>query len=43
MESYDVFLIGNFLALPAFKLDYGVPVAGQEYPVVVTKWVSLSI
>jgi SP family general alpha glucoside:H+ symporter-like MFS transporter len=40
MESYDVFLIGNFVALPAFKLKFGVPVAGQEYGVIETKWQS---
>jgi MFS family permease len=42
MESYDVFLIGNFLALPAFKQKFGVPIAGTvpiEY-VVETKWQS---
>jgi SP family general alpha glucoside:H+ symporter-like MFS transporter len=38
MESYDVFLIGNSVALPAFKLEFGVPVAGQEYGVIETKW-----
>lgn len=25
MESYDVFLIGNFVALPAFTRKFGVP------------------
>ena len=40
MESYDVFLIGNFLALPAFRTKFGVPVPGQEYPVIATKWQS---
>jgi SP family general alpha glucoside:H+ symporter-like MFS transporter len=24
MESYDVFLMGNFVALPAFTRDYGI-------------------
>lgn len=24
MESYDVFLIGNFVALPAFRQEYGI-------------------
>lgn len=40
MESYDVFLIGNFVALPAFKMKYGVwhgPVDGY---VIETKWQS---
>jgi MFS transporter, SP family, general alpha glucoside:H+ symporter len=40
MESYDVFLIGNFVALPAFKRKYGVhDFANDEY-VIVTKWQS---
>lgn len=43
MESYDVFLIGNFVALNAFKEKYGVFDAslgtGGEY-VIVTKWQS---
>ncbi|KAF2225218.1 putative maltose permease MAL31 [Elsinoe ampelina] len=40
MESYDVFLIGNFLALGAFKDEYGVldPATGKN--VIVTKWQS---
>jgi SP family general alpha glucoside:H+ symporter-like MFS transporter len=41
MESYCVFLAGNFLALPAFQNDYGVP--NREKPgeyVVVTQWQS---
>jgi SP family general alpha glucoside:H+ symporter-like MFS transporter len=33
MESYDVFLIGNFVALPAFQQKYGV------YDVVIKNWV----
>jgi hypothetical protein len=39
MESYDVFLIGNFVALDAFKKEYGVydPVNGY---VIQTKWQS---
>lgn len=40
MESYDVFLIGNFLALPAFKNKYGVYDAGSDSYVVETKWQS---
>lgn len=40
MESYDVFLIGNFVALPAFAAKYGVwDVAKQDY-IIVTKWQS---
>jgi len=41
MESYDVFLIGNFVALPAFQRKYGVllDAATQEY-IIVTKWQS---
>ncbi|KAF4554203.1 Sugar (and other) transporter-like protein 44 [Elsinoe fawcettii] len=38
MESYDVFLIGNFLALPAFKQKYGIETAAGF--VVETKWQS---
>jgi SP family general alpha glucoside:H+ symporter-like MFS transporter len=40
MESYDVFLIGNFVALPAFKAKYGVWDAGIQEFVIVTKWQS---
>jgi len=42
MESYDVFLIGNFVALPAFKERYGVLVIvnGIEQYVIETKWQS---
>ncbi|WWD03578.1 hypothetical protein V865_001632 [Kwoniella europaea PYCC6329] len=40
MESYDVFLIGNFLALPAFANRFGVfDEAAGEY-VIATKWQS---
>lgn len=39
MESYCVFLIGNFVALPAFKNKYGVIDAAGEH-VIVTKWQS---
>ncbi|KAG4437521.1 hypothetical protein IFR05_006993 [Cadophora sp. M221] len=38
MESYDVFLMGNFVALPQFKKDYGIP-HGDEW-VIETKWQS---
>jgi SP family general alpha glucoside:H+ symporter-like MFS transporter len=40
MESYDVFLIGNFIALPAFKGDFGVinPETGDM--LIETKWQS---
>ena len=40
MESYDVFLIGNFVALPAFKNKYGVFDAATNEYVIVTKWQS---
>lgn len=40
MESYDVFLIGSFVALPAFRITYGVPDPGSQYPVIVTQWQS---
>jgi SP family general alpha glucoside:H+ symporter-like MFS transporter len=39
MESYDVFLIGNFVALPAFQKQYGVPHGPTDY-VIETKWQS---
>lgn len=38
MESYDVFLIGNFVALPKFKEDFGVLHNGEW--VIETKWQS---
>jgi SP family general alpha glucoside:H+ symporter-like MFS transporter len=40
MESYDVFLIGNFVALPAFREKYGVYDAANQSWVIVTKWQS---
>lgn len=43
MESYDVFLIGNFLGQPAFVHKYGVPFTGRgnvDGKVVVAKWQS---
>ncbi|KAI5456779.1 general substrate transporter [Mariannaea sp. PMI_226] len=40
MESYDVFLIGNFVALPAFTAKYGVYDAATDKNVIVTKWQS---
>jgi MFS transporter, SP family, general alpha glucoside:H+ symporter len=39
MESFDMFLNGNFVALPAFKERYGVPVAGGQLAIE-TKWQS---
>jgi SP family general alpha glucoside:H+ symporter-like MFS transporter len=41
MESYDVFLMGNFIALPAFTQRFGVlqDAATNKY-VIVTKWQS---
>jgi SP family general alpha glucoside:H+ symporter-like MFS transporter len=40
MESYDVFLIGNFVALPAFRKQYGIFDAATHEYVIVTKWQS---
>lgn len=40
MESYDVFLMGNFVALPAFANEYGVYDAAKDKYVIETKWQS---
>ncbi|KAK5080717.1 hypothetical protein LTR05_008421 [Lithohypha guttulata] len=40
MESYDVFLIGNFLALPAFRNRFGEYHAESDTYVIVTGWQS---
>lgn len=41
MESYDVFLIGNFVALPAFVQEYGVPDPNKPGTYVIeAKWQS---
>jgi MFS transporter, SP family, general alpha glucoside:H+ symporter len=40
MESYDVFLMGNFVALPAFVRQYGVFDAVRNEYVIQTKWQS---
>ena len=40
MESYDVFLIGNFVALPAFANKYGVYNPATQSYVIVPKWQS---
>ena len=40
MESYDVFLIGNFVALPAFRNKYGIYDAASDSYVIVTQWQS---
>ncbi|KAF2752783.1 general substrate transporter [Pseudovirgaria hyperparasitica] len=40
MESYDVFLIGNFVALPAFINRYGVVNPADGSLVIETKWQS---
>lgn len=40
MESYDVFLMGNFVALPAFKNKYGVLDPKTGNMVIQTKWQS---
>lgn len=39
MESYDVFLANNFLALKVFERDFGNPVAGGGYNIP-PKWTS---
>lgn len=39
MESFDMFLNGNFVALDAFKLRYGVQQADGSYQIE-TKWQS---
>ncbi|KAM6529750.1 hypothetical protein FALCPG4_007878 [Fusarium falciforme] len=39
MESFDMFLNGNFVALPAFQKHYGVYVEGSGYTIP-TKWQS---
>lgn len=43
MESYDVFLMGNFMALPKFKEDFGVLIdagTATEQWVIVPSWQS---
>jgi len=40
MESYDVFLMGNFVALPAFTAKYGVYDPVTQSNVVVPQWQS---
>ncbi|KAK1070697.1 hypothetical protein LTR12_000085 [Friedmanniomyces endolithicus] len=40
MESYDVFLMGNFVALPAFTAKYGVWDPATQANVVVPQWQS---
>ncbi|KAK8203605.1 hypothetical protein M8818_005255 [Zalaria obscura] len=40
MESYDVFLTGNFVALPAFANEYGEVNPATGAKVIVTKWQS---
>lgn len=40
MESFDMFLNGNFVALTAFKERYGVQIAGQVGKTIPTKWQS---
>ncbi|KAJ5794490.1 hypothetical protein N7457_001089 [Penicillium paradoxum] len=39
MESFDMFLNGNFVALPAFQERYGVPTGPNEWTIP-TKWQS---
>lgn len=40
MEAYCVFLIGNFIALPAFANEYGIWDDGNDKYVIETKWQS---
>ncbi|KAJ7723023.1 putative maltose porter [Mycena olivaceomarginata] len=40
MESYDVFLMGNFIALPAFANRFGILNAATGKYVIATKWQS---
>lgn len=40
MESYDVFLIGNFVALPAFQKQFGIYDTNTQAYVIQTKWQS---
>ncbi|KAG9243972.1 general substrate transporter [Calycina marina] len=40
MESYDVFLIGNFVALPAFINEFGIVNPADGTMVIATKWQS---
>jgi len=41
MESYDVFLIGNFMGLSAFQRDFGIPSATQASGFVIpVRWQS---
>ncbi|KAH7130932.1 general substrate transporter [Dactylonectria macrodidyma] len=40
MESYDVFLIGNFIALPAFTKKYGIYHESTDKWIIETKWQS---
>lgn len=40
MESYDVFLIGNFVALPAFRDRFGIFDEATGGYVIATKWQS---
>jgi SP family general alpha glucoside:H+ symporter-like MFS transporter len=37
MESFDMFLVGNFVALPAFRQAYGIQLSDTEY-VIPTRW-----
>jgi SP family general alpha glucoside:H+ symporter-like MFS transporter len=39
MESFDMFLSGNFVALPAFQKRYGVQVGADKWAIP-TKWQS---
>jgi MFS transporter, SP family, general alpha glucoside:H+ symporter len=37
MESFDMFLVGNFVALPAFRQKYGILLSSGEH-VIPTRW-----
>ncbi|KAI0428112.1 sugar transporter [Xylaria sp. FL1042] len=40
MESYDVFLCNNFVALPAFRRTYGIQIPGTDDYYITTAWQS---
>lgn len=40
MEAFDMFLNGNFVALPAFRREYGVFVSEKAGYVIPTRWQS---
>lgn len=40
MESFDMFLNGAFVAMPAFRAEYGVDVPSEDLQAIQTKWQS---